>query len=55
MPEGGLSPEIQANIDTVMQQFGVDEHTALIALAAEQDGLPIEDIMAQLQREGVQQ
>lgn len=32
------SPEIQANVKSVMDQFGVDENTALAALAAEAQG-----------------
>lgn len=48
--------EIQANVDAVMQQYGVDEQTALTALAAENAGLPPEDVMAYLaQLTGAQQ
>lgn len=38
--------EVQANVDAVMQEHGVDEATALTMLAAEHAGLPIEDILA---------
>lgn len=41
--------EMQANVEAVMQEFGVDEQTAITALAAEHEGLPIEDIIAKLQ------
>lgn len=40
------TPEMQANIDAVMQKYGVDEETALMALAAEHEGLPPEEIDA---------
>jgi hypothetical protein len=44
---GGMSQsDIQANVDAVMQEHGVDESTALTMLAAEHAGLPIEDIIA---------
>lgn len=47
---GGLGQsEIQANVDAVMEQFGVDEPTALTALAAEHAGLPVEDVIAHMQ------
>jgi len=47
---GGVSQsEIQANVDAVMQQYGVDETTALTALAAEHQGFPAEDVIAHLQ------
>jgi hypothetical protein len=42
--------EVQANIDAVMQHFGVDESTALAALAAEAQGFPAEDVIAHLQK-----
>lgn len=49
LTHGGLSQDdIQANVDAVMQHYGVDESTALAALAAEHQGYPIEDIMAVL-------
>lgn len=34
----GATPEMQANIDTLMKQYGVDENTALAALSAEAQG-----------------
>lgn len=43
-----VTPEMQANIQAVMEQYGVDENTALEALSAEADGTPPEHIMAQL-------
>lgn len=47
---GGMSQsEIQANVDAVMQEYGVDEQTALTALAAEAQGFPPEDVVAHLQ------
>lgn len=42
--------EIQANVDAVMKQYGVDETTALTALAAEAQGFPPEDVIAHLQK-----
>lgn len=46
---GGVGQsEIQGNVDAVMQEFGVDEQTALTALAAEAQGLPAEDVIAHL-------
>lgn len=42
--------EIQANVQAVMQQYGVDEQTALAALAAEHQGFPAEDVIAHLQK-----
>jgi hypothetical protein len=41
--------EMDANVQAIMQQYHVDENTALTALAAEHEGLPLEDIMAKLQ------
>jgi len=49
-PDGPSPEEMQANIQAVMQQFGVDEETATTALAAEHEGLPVEDIIAELQK-----
>lgn len=50
---GGVSQsEIQANVNAVMQQYGVDEQTALTALAAEHAGLPVEDVIAHMQQVG---
>lgn len=47
---GGVSQaEIQANVDAVMKQYGVSEQTALTALAAEHQGLPVEDVINHLQ------
>lgn len=46
--------EIQANIEAVMQEYGVDENTALAALSAEAQGTPKEDIMAALKQVGGQ-
>jgi hypothetical protein len=43
------SEEMQANVDAVMQSFDVDEETALMALAAEHEGFPLEDIIAQIE------
>ena len=49
-PEGQVgNDEVQANIEAVMQEFGVDETIAITALAAEAEGLPKEDIIAKLQ------
>lgn len=46
---GGVGQsEIQANVDAVMKQYGVDEQTALTALAAEHQGLPAEDVINHL-------
>jgi len=46
-----ISPEeIQANVEAIMQQFNVDENTALTALAAEAQGFPQEDVIAQLEK-----
>lgn len=42
--------EMQANVEAVMQEFGVDEQTALTALAAKHAGFPAEDVIAQLQQ-----
>ena len=41
--------EMQANTEAIMQEYGVDENTALAALAAEHQGMPLEDIMGVLQ------
>jgi hypothetical protein len=41
--------EIQANVEAIMAEYGVDENTALAALAAEHQGFPAEDVMAHLQ------
>lgn len=42
--------EMQANVDAVMKEYNVDEGTALAALAAEHQGLPVEDIIGVLQQ-----
>jgi hypothetical protein len=42
--------EVQANVQAIMQQYGVDETTALTALAAEAQGYPPEDVIAHLQK-----
>ncbi len=59
MPESAepSEEEIQANVQGVMEQYGVDENTALAALAAERQGFPPEDVMAHLQKltQGAQQ
>lgn len=49
------SEEIQANTQAIMQQYGVDENTALAALAAEHQGFPVHDIIATLQHYSQQQ
>lgn len=41
--------EVQANVDAVMKQYGVDESTALAALAAEHQGYAPEDVINHLQ------
>lgn len=55
MTEGPAPEEMQANVEAIMEQYGVDENTALAALAAEHQGLPIEDIMGVLQDYAQQQ
>jgi hypothetical protein len=56
LSHGGVSQsEIQANVDAVMQQYGVDEETALTALAAEHAGLPVEDVIAHVKEVAAQQ
>ena len=49
-PQGPGDEEIASNVAGVMQEYGVDEQTALTALAAEMQGYPIEDIIATLQK-----
>lgn len=44
------SEEMHANVQAVMQEYGVDENTALAALAAEHQGFPVEDIITTLQK-----
>lgn len=41
--------QIQANVNAVMEQYGVDETTALTALAAEAQGFRPEDVIKHLQ------
>jgi len=48
-PPPEVQAEAEANIQAVMQQYGVDAQTAAAALEAEQQGYPIEEIVAQLQ------
>lgn len=53
---GGVSQsEIQANVDAVMEQYNVDEETALTALAAEAAGLPVEDVIAHVKQIAAEQ
>jgi len=47
--QSDMLPAEQANVEAVMQEHGVDEMTALTMLAAEAQGLPIEDIIAHVQ------
>lgn len=47
-PKQPTPEEMQANVQAVMQQYGVDENTALAALAAEHAGLPPEDVINHL-------
>lgn len=46
--EPEITPEMQANIQAIMQQYGVDENTAITALAAEAQGYPNEDVISHL-------
>jgi hypothetical protein len=52
MGQGQAAPvseeEMQANVEALMKEYGVDENTALAALAAEHQGLPINDIIDKL-------
>jgi hypothetical protein len=53
MQQDGSQPtpeEMQANVETLMQQYGIDENTALTALAAEHAGLPIDQIINKIQQ-----
>lgn len=54
IPQGPSEEDLQANINAVMQEYGVDETTAMAALSAEQQGYPIEDVISTLQNQGVQ-
>jgi hypothetical protein len=42
--------EMQANVQAVMKQYGVDEHTALAALAAEHAGFKPQDVINHLKQ-----
>ena len=54
-PQGGeVTPEMQANIQTIMETYGVDENTALAALSAEAQGENPETIIEVLKRVGGQ-
>ena len=55
MPQEQENPEVMANIQAVMEQYGVDEETALTALAAEAQGFAPEDVVAQIERMKAQQ
>lgn len=44
--------EMQANVQAIMQQYGVDENTALAALAAEHQGFPPQDVINHLKQGG---
>lgn len=50
-PTDDMDGEQRANVNAIMEQYGVDEITALTALAAEAQGLPTEDIIAHMQEE----
>ena len=43
-----VTPEMQVNIQAIMQQYGVDETTAITALAAEAQGYPPKDVVNHL-------
>lgn len=49
-PEQPANPddELEANVQAVMQEYGVDYITAAAALSAEQQGMPMEDIIKYL-------
>lgn len=56
-PQASQSPqpspqEMQANVQAIMQQYGVDENTALAALAAEHQGFPPQDVINHLKQGG---
>lgn len=56
--EGPSPEEMQTNVKAIMDEYGVDENTALAALAAEHQGYPVEDVIAHLQElssQGAQQ
>lgn len=51
-PKQPSEQEIQNNVKAVMKQYGIDENTALAALAAEAQGFPPEDIIYHLKQGG---
>lgn len=52
----GIDPEeMQANIEAIMEQYGVDENTAMTALAAEHQGFPSEDVINELKKRAIQE
>lgn len=56
-PQAPQSPqpspqEMQANVQAIMQQYRVDENTALAALAAEHQGFPPQDVINHLKQGG---
>jgi len=53
--EDDMLPEERSNVEAIMQEYGVDENTALTALAAEAQGLPIEDIIPVLEQYALEQ
>lgn len=55
MPSGVDPEEMQANIDAIMEQYGVDENTAMTALAAEHQGFPSEDVINELKKRAIQE
>lgn len=55
MPSGVDPEEMQANIEAIMEQYGVDENTAMTALAAEHQGFPSEDVINELKKRAIQE
>jgi len=53
--EPDMTEEEASNVQAIMDEYGVDETTALTALAAEAQGLPIEDIIPVLEQYGLEQ
>jgi len=51
-PQDDMLPDERVNVEAVMQEYGVDEVTALTMLAAEAQDLPIEDILAYVTEQG---
>jgi len=49
--EGQVTPDMEANINAVMQEYGVDYETAVTALAAEHEGFDPNEIIDQLRKE----